>query len=231
MKKPFAVLLTLACIPMWAEAQTFQPGKLPAASRDSFDIVYQGQTMGAFVITVNRTGENFTMVGEARLPRMGVQELDSVVFHGTTLAPISFSNSQSLQGMSGTSRVTVVNGKATGTVQRPGPGGMQTVTVDAAVPPGVIADGAEVAMLPTLALSEGLSMTIQTFDGKQAKTKTYQVKVGPRESVTVPAGTFEAFKIEITSDENVTMYVTAAEPRQLVLVRLEAAQMEMRRAK
>jgi hypothetical protein len=227
MKKSFAVLLTLACVPAFAAAQTFQPGKLPATSRDSFDIVYQGQTMGAFVITVNKTGDNITMVGEARLPRMGVQETDSIVFHGTTLAPISFVNNQSMQGTSGTSRVTVANGKATGTVQRSG----QSIPIDAQVAPGVIADGAEVAMLPTLDLSEGLAMTFQTFDGKQAKTKTYQVKVGARETITVPAGTFDAFKVELTSDENVTMYISADQPRKIVLVRLETAQMEMRRAK
>ena len=230
MKKLLA-LLTLASLSTSAEAQSFQPGKLPPASRDSFEIVYQGQTLGTFIISVNRTGENFTMIGDARLPRLGVQETDTIVFHGTTLAPISFSGSSSVQGVNGTSRVSVANGKATGTVQRATAAGVQTVTVDATVAAGVIADGAEVAMLPTLDLSEGVSMTFQTFDGKAAKTKTYQAIVYPRESVTVPAGTFDAFKVELTSDDNVTMYITADLPRKVVLVRVEASQMEMRRAR
>ena len=64
------LLLALLLLPLSAEAQKFLPGKLPDASRDSFDIVYQGQAIGAFTISVNRSGDNITMVGEARLPRV-----------------------------------------------------------------------------------------------------------------------------------------------------------------
>src|SRR5688572_27947806 len=56
MTNPARLLLALLLlpIPLAVRAQLFLPGKLPDASRDSFDIVYQGQTMGAFLISVSR---------------------------------------------------------------------------------------------------------------------------------------------------------------------------------
>ena len=225
------LLLALLLFPLAADAQKFLPARLPDAARDSFDIVYQGQAVGAFLMSVSRTGETVTLVGEARIPRMRVQEIDSVVFHAASLAPISFANHQTIAGASGSSRVTVVNGKATGTVQRPGPNGVQTIAVDAVIGAGVLADGAEVALLPTLDMSEEATISFQTFDAKTATTKTYEAKVGPRESITVPAGTFDAWKVDLTSDASVTIYISFAEPRKIVLIRLEEAQMEMRRAK
>jgi hypothetical protein len=231
MKRPLAVLLILACIPLCAEAQGFQTGRLPATSRDSFEVMYQGQAIGAFILSLNRTGDNFVLVGDARLPRMSVSELDSVVFNGSTGAPVSMVNISSMQGVGGVSRTTVTNGKATGTAQRPGPGGLQTVNIDATIGAGVLADGVEVALLSTIDISDGLTLNFQTFDAKAGTTKSNTLKILGKETVTVPAGTAECWRVEMTSDETVEFLVSAAEPRRIMLIRFAAAGLEMRRAK
>ena len=51
-------------------------------------------------------------------------------------------------------------------------------------------------MLP---LAEGYSITYRNFDVQQQKVKLMQLKVTGVEKVTVPAGTFDAYKVEITS--------------------------------
>jgi phosphoribosylcarboxyaminoimidazole (NCAIR) mutase len=52
-----------------------------------------------------------------------------------------------------------------------------------------------------LPLAEGYSATFRNFDLQQMKPKVQQLKVAGSEKVTVPAGSFEAYKVEITSAE------------------------------
>jgi hypothetical protein len=59
--------------------------------------------------------------------------------------------------------------------------------------------GHSIACLP---LAEGYSTTFRNFDVQTQKVKLMQLKVAGLESVTVPAGTFDAFKVEITSEGN-----------------------------
>ncbi|HLY98161.1 MAG TPA: alpha/beta fold hydrolase [Candidatus Angelobacter sp.] len=61
---------------------------------------------------------------------------------------------------------------------------------DAAGSPQVIA---------CLPLAEGYTATYRNFDVQQQKVKLMQLKVAGVESVTVPAGTFNAFRVEISS--------------------------------
>jgi len=49
-----------------------------------------------------------------------------------------------------------------------------------------------------LPLVEGYSATFRTFDVRTQKEKVMQLKVVGAESVTVPAGTFESYKVELT---------------------------------
>jgi hypothetical protein len=230
MSKRLILVLLTAAIPMGASAQPFQPGRL-AASRDSFDVIYQGQSIGAFVMNLERTGDNYTFSTQALIPRMSVLETDSLVFNATSLAPSLVTNNQSIMGMSAVSRIAFANGKATGTAQRATPGGVQTQPIDAPIPPGTIADGTEIPSLSTVDFSQDLTLSFQTFDAKAAKVKSYELKVLARESVTVPAGTFEAWKLQLTSNETVLVWVSVADPKRILLLRQEAAQMEMRRAK
>ena len=50
-----------------------------------------------------------------------------------------------------------------------------------------------------LPLAEGYSTTFRNFDVRQQKVQLKQAKVAGSEKVTVPAGTFEAWKVEIAS--------------------------------
>ncbi|HET6843210.1 MAG TPA: alpha/beta fold hydrolase [Candidatus Angelobacter sp.] len=50
-----------------------------------------------------------------------------------------------------------------------------------------------------LPLAEGYTATYRNFDVQQQKVKLLQLKVAGVESVTVPAGTFNAFRVEISS--------------------------------
>lgn len=90
----------------------------------------------------------------------------------------------------------------------------QNRPIDAKTEGTYFADGAGASlMLATLPLKEGYSTTFRNFDVLKQKTKAYTLTVVGKESVTVPAGTFEVYKVEIKpadgSAGDQTLFVTA----------------------
>ena len=101
------------------------------------------------------------------------------------------------------------NEKATGNVNMNGQD--RSVSVDLGGP--LFAEGAGAKQsLSCLPLAEGYSATYRNFDVQQQKVKLLQLKVTGVEKVTVPAGTFDAYKVEITSadggPDKQTLWVT-----------------------
>ncbi|HEU4767270.1 MAG TPA: alpha/beta fold hydrolase [Pyrinomonadaceae bacterium] len=73
------------------------------------------------------------------------------------------------------------------------------------VDPGgaLFADGAgSFEVIASLPLADGYSLSFRNFDIQKQKPQIKQLKVVGTESVTVPAGTFDAYKLEIVSAEN-----------------------------
>jgi dipeptidyl aminopeptidase/acylaminoacyl peptidase len=86
--------------------------------------------------------------------------------------------------------------KATGNMNMNGQD--QPVSVDLGGPLFGDAAGAKQA-ISCLPLTEGYSTTYRNFDVQKQKVKLMLLKVSGVETVTVPAGTFEAYKLEISS--------------------------------
>jgi hypothetical protein len=90
--------------------------------------------------------------------------------------------------------VTFDGAKATGTAAMGGPA--QKIDVDMGGP--LFADGPgafrSIAALP---LKDGYTLTFRNFDMMKRKSALKQLTVGAMEDVTVPAGTFKAWKVEI----------------------------------
>jgi dipeptidyl aminopeptidase/acylaminoacyl peptidase len=99
-------------------------------------------------------------------------------------------------------------GKAAGTMNMNGTD--KPVSVDLGGP--LFADGAgskqSIASLP---LAEGYSATYRNFDVQKQRVKLMQLNVSGVEKVTVPAGTFDAYKVDITSadggDDKETLWI------------------------
>jgi hypothetical protein len=74
-------------------------------------------------------------------------------------------------------------------------------------------------VLASLPLAEGYSTALRTFDVQKQKEKVMQLRVASSEKVTVPAGTFDAFKVEVTAAdggaEKITVWI-AKESRKAV---------------
>jgi hypothetical protein len=87
--------------------------------------------------------------------------------------------------------------KASGTMSMNGQ--MRPIAVDLG---GVLfADGAGAYnVMATLPLVDGYTTTFRNFDVKSQKVKLMQLKVTGMEKVTVPAGSFDSIKFEVTTE-------------------------------
>ncbi len=125
--------------------------------------------------------------------------------------------------------VGIEGGKATGKMQM----GAQSRAIDIALEGPLFADGAGSALvLAALPLAEGYSVSYRTLDLQTQQTKLFWLKVTGSESVTVPAGTFDCWRVEIEpadgSPGKQTLFVARKERRP---VKIEAVMPQMGGAK
>lgn len=103
------------------------------------------------------------------------------------------------------------------TPQQGGP--PRTVDVDTTVAPGTIDDNALDFLVVALPLAEGKSFNLNVFSSGEGVSKVVTVKVAGVEDVTVPAGTFAAYRLEVAGMQvPVVMHVGTASPRRLLRV-------------
>jgi dipeptidyl aminopeptidase/acylaminoacyl peptidase len=79
----------------------------------------------------------------------------------------------------------------------------QSKPIDADPGGALFADGAGTyEVIASLPLADGYSLSFRNFDLNKQKPQIKQLKVVGTESVTVPAGTFDAYKVEIVAADN-----------------------------
>lgn len=88
------------------------------------------------------------------------------------------------------------NGKATGSMEMSGEDKSISGDLDGPLFADAAGAGFVIGCLP---LAEGYSTAFRNFDVQKQKPKLMQLQVAGSESVTVPAGTFDAFKVELSS--------------------------------
>jgi hypothetical protein len=152
-----------------------------------------GQTISMSITqTIEDKGASFVVTGIAKMP-MG-EATDVTTFDKTTLV----AQKRSIKQGPATMDLTFAGGKATGTVAMGGE--PKPVSVD--LGGDLFADGVGAyESIGALPLADGYSATFRNFDVRQQKVQLKQAKVAGAEAVTVPAGTFQAWKVEVVSAE------------------------------
>ncbi len=131
---------------------------------------------------------NYTM----KLP-MG-EANDAVTLDKVTLQPVRRSVKQGPVSM----ELAFKDGRVTGTIAMGG----EPKPVDVATGGVLFADGSAAwESLACLPLAEGYSVTYRNFDLQKQKPALKQMKIVGAEALTVPAGTFQTWKAEVTSAE------------------------------
>lgn len=189
--------------------------------RDSFAVMVQGNAFGGFVTEITTAGDTLVYAERVSIPMAGVQSTTTVRAHARTLAPFAVESRSTQGGQQGETKLTYHGTHVTGTATVPQAGGPKTVTVDTTLAEGTLDD--EMLHVITIAapLTEGASFTVNAFDAAESAVRPATVRVVGAEQVTVPAGAFEAYRLEVSSGRQTVIYfVTRATPHRVVKLEL-----------
>lgn len=221
--RPFPFLLAL--VPSVVVGQgipaTFDARQLVPRT-DSFVVRVQGQVVGATREVVERLPDGFRLTSMQTMAGMS-QETRVELTPALGLRRVE--QSGEVRGQQMRIRVTLAGGRARGSATTPGSRGVQTIAVDVAVPAGAVDDNALQSLLPALPLAPGKTFAIPVLASGQGAIKTLVATVHAIEPVTVPAGTFEAWRVEVSGGEVPVTFWVGRTPRRVVKLGFAGAPM------
>lgn len=202
------------------------PWEQLVARADSFQVRLQGNPFGFVSTRLERTAEGWRYTDQTVLGPVINQK--TVVTFSATGAMQAVTQEGTAQGQKLATTLAYANGKVTGKATTPGPQGAKESAVNADVPAGALDDNVVQALLPLMPLAAGAKVPITVFQGGKGSASTWTVRVEGEESVTVPAGTFVAYKVAIDGAEQpLAFYVSTAAPRRLLKIAFVGAPVEI----
>ena len=196
-----------------------------AERADSFAVLVQGNPLGHQTTSLKRTATGFSYRTSMVLGAM-MQRVVETTF-GADLVPQATKGGGKMQGQDVSVDVKYASGRAKGSAVAPGPTGMKSVAVDTTIAPGVLDDDMLLALVPGLKWAPNAKFTVGAFDASDGTTRQISLSVAATESVTVPAGTFPVYRVELTGQSQpMTLFVTTAAPYHIVKMTLAGAPVE-----
>jgi zinc protease len=183
---------------------------------DSLAIMLQGKPFGFQLSRLARTDSGFTYTETTQIGTMMDQATTLTLDASGAMRAVR--QTGSTQGKPTSIEVSYAGNRAKGTASVPGPdGALKAITIDTAIVAGTLDDNAIQAMLPALPYAAGARWTFPVFASGQGSITQMTLAVTGKESVTVPAGTFEAWRVELTGGPApVTFFVSTATPYRMV---------------
>jgi zinc protease len=186
------------------------------ARSDSFQALVQGNVFGGQTANVSVAGDSIVYTESTIIGPF--QQQSTVVLNGD-LSMRRTDQTGLVQGQHTKIHLTYSGGRVKGTSQSPQAGGPKSITVDTTIAAGTIDDNALAVLLPALQLEQGKTFNMNVFSSGEGATKVVSVKVAGIENVVVPAGTFPAFRLELSGMQlPIVMHVTQQAPRRVVRV-------------
>lgn len=210
-------------------AAAFDVSKLKA-TRDSFVVMVQGQAVGQSVVAVEAKNGGWTFTENTNLMN-GMVAQRTTLDNDAALAPVSLEQGGSTQGQQTKTAIAFAGGKATGSAQTPSQTGPQTKTVNVDLPKGTIAAEALQMALPLFRWADKASFTLNVFTAGKGTVAPLTLTVVGSESVTVPAGTFDSWKIEQKGGDAAVIFYIAKADRRLVKISPVGQPVELQLAK
>lgn len=223
-------LLTAASASLSAQS----PGPINFAGltprTDSFVVMVQGNSLGFQRTTIERTEGGLRVVDDVQIGPIMTQHTE--VELGADGALRSTKQTGQVRGQNTSIDITYHDGRAKGTATTPSVTGLTTTTIDTTVLAGAIDDNLITALLPALEWSPTASITLPVFLSGKGYVQSLTFAVKGTEKLTVPAGTFDVYRVEISGGQApVAMFVTTDETHRLVKIAPKGAPLEFVLAK
>ncbi|HLM67710.1 MAG TPA: insulinase family protein, partial [Longimicrobium sp.] len=203
-----------AALEVRASGERFDMARLRPAVLE-YTFLAQGNPIGRSTSTLSRDGAGWK--SELALQFGAVQQTITARW-GADWTPIDYTETYA-GAFEGRAEVRLADGRLTGSATMPAQAGGNK-TFDAAMVPGAAWSMMDEVMLSTAGLAEGKTIVIPVFNTSTGAVAPVTFKVGAAESVTVPAGTFQAFRVESTGGSSpLTLWLRVDAPH--VVVRQE----------
>lgn len=228
-RRPIAVCVVLiaavaAPTVVSGQAPPLDPGRA-SPQADTFALLVNGREVGRQVVSLERDPRGF-LFRETTTTSAGHQTTE--VRMDSALRMLSVHQEGEMGGQPMRIDVEYDAGRASGKARIPGAGGVQEVDVDAAVPGAVVDDNVLMALLPALPLEPGAELDLPVFSAGTNTLTTYTLTVEEADPVTVPAGEFEAYRVEVTGGAApLVLHVSAGAPHRLLRLIVTGAPMEL----
>ncbi len=184
---------------------------------DSFRIMVQGNPLGVQVNAIRVTPDSLVYTERSNIGAF-VEQHSTAVLDPSDLSMRAMDQAGSAQGQKIEAHLVYGGGRVKGAVTQPQPGGTaRSFTVDTTVAPGTYDDNALALVLAALPLESGKTHNLNVFASGEGVSRIFSVKVSGPESVTVPAGTFQAYRLDVTGGQApLVIHVTTETPRRIV---------------
>jgi hypothetical protein len=187
---------------------------------DSFNVVIQGGVLGSQVWEVTARPDSLVLRKRLTIAAAGLNQETTVVFDPRAATVRQVDQTGGVQGQTSSAHLTWDGEQVKGTSTTPQPSGTpKSITIDTTVAPGTVDDDALPVVIPALPLDAGKTIALGVFSSAEGKVEVLTIKVGAPEQVTVPAGTFEAYRLDIAGGQvPYVFHVTTATPRRIVRI-------------
>ncbi len=175
----------------------------------TYDFKLQGNPFGTVTDSVTKVGEDWVVKEIIASAMMG--QTGELRMKAADLTPISVNQAISAGGSTFNSELKLAGGKVTGTAALPPQAGGNK-TFDTAVPAGTLLPGMGEYALSVMPLEVGRTITLPVFSIRSGAAENIAYKIVAEESVTVAAGTFAAYKIEVGGEQPQTVWLRKALP-------------------
>jgi hypothetical protein len=221
---PAVFAMGLAATTGQSASHPFIPTRI-VSSIDSFVIVTRvtngaWRPIGGLVQTVARDTGAIRIAVEYAFPES--KQRVEMAMHPVTLAPIAHWEALSRRDRGTTNgEVMFSDGRARGAFI------LSRNVFDVRLDSGIVDNDASTALLAALPLESRRDYAFRSF-ASPGQVETTRVTFGGIDSVSVPAGRFESYRLTVMARDTSHVFVTTALPHRIVLVRLGNGAQEMR---
>lgn len=172
----------------------------------TWGIVAQGNTVGTATSQLTREGE--VWVDRTAVPLMGQQ---GELRFRSDFTPVSATQTMRQGPTTVSVDLAMANGRITGTGTFPAQmGGEKSYDLEAV--PGTLLPGMDSWVLATADLSPGAVITVPYFNAMTGSVGNVTYTVTGTEEVTVPAGTYQTYRVEIAGPQQMVVFVRTEAP-------------------
>jgi len=186
----------------------------------SYRVLVQGNPMGQASTTIVRDsagGRQVLRIVASTTIGTFVQESDTIVMDAAALAPLRVRQTGTAGGQQESLALDYDGPHVKGHVHVPQRTGVRDADVDTTLAAGTLDDNQVEALVAALPLASGGHWTLSAYTGGDGVVRQINVAVTGDSTLTVPAGTFDCWKLEMTGGQlPMNLFVTKAAPYLLV---------------